>query len=204
MPGFGAVILAAGLSSRMVENKILLPWRDAQPMVRHVAGKYLRCGVEPVIVVTGRDAAQVQARLADLPLQCVNNPDYAAGEILPSLKVGLRALPKQVAAVFIQPADMPCVPPAVIRRLRAVHQPGWNAAPRHRGQRGHPVLLDREFWPAMLALPPDAMPRAVLRAGRERLRLLDTDDVGVVLDIDTREMYEQVLQRGCGDGGGGG
>ncbi len=190
-PRFGAIVLAAGLSSRMRENKVLLPWRDGKPLVAHAAAKYLKAGIETVIVVTGRDAAEVQAALASLEARCVHNPDYATGEILSSVKVGLKALPADVAAAFIQPADMPCVPAQLIPRLAAAHEPGWNVAPRFEGQRGHPVLLDRAYWRAMLDLPASSMPRAALRDSR--LRTLDVEDEGVLLDIDTRETYERVL-----------
>ena len=188
---FGAIVLAAGLSSRMSENKVLLPWRDGKPLVAHAAAKYLQAGIETVIVVTGRDAAEVQEALAALDTRCVHNPDYATGEILSSVKTGLRAMPDEIAAVFIQPADMPCMPADVIPRLAAAHEPGWNTAPRFKGQRGHPVLLDRAYWRAMLDLPAGAMPRDALRG--TQLRSLDVKDEGVLLDIDTRETYERVL-----------
>ena len=90
--GFGAVILAAGLSSRMIENKLLLPWRDGDAIVRHVASKYVNASIRQVVVVTGRDASRVRAVVADLDVTCIHNPDFATGEILSSVKVGLRAL----------------------------------------------------------------------------------------------------------------
>ena len=187
----------------MVENKLLLPWRDGDAIVRHVALKYVDASIEPVVVVTGRDAPQVRAVLADLNVTCVHNPDYATGEILSSVKVGLRALPddlglrrhKPVAACFIQPADMPCVPKEVIGQLAAAHEAGWNVAPRYKGRRGHPVLLDRAYWEAMLALAADAMPRDVLVGSQ--MRLVDVEDEGVLLDVDTREGYERVLAISC-------
>lgn len=189
----------------MVANKLLLPWRDGDAIVRHVASKYVNASIGQVVVVTGRDAARVGAVLADLDVTCIHNPDFSTGEILSSVKVGLRALAddlglrrnKPVAAAFIQPADMPCVPIAVIGQLAAAHEAGWNVAPRHGGQRGHPVLLDRAYWAAMLALPADAMPRDVIQAARERLRLVDVDDEGVLMDVDTREAYERVMGCGC-------
>ena len=204
MSNLGAVILAAGLSSRMIENKLLLPWRDGGAIVRHVALKYVNASIEHVVVITGRDAARIRAVLADLDVTCVHNPDYETGEILSSVKVGLRALAddlglrghKPIAAAFIQPADMPCVPIEVIGQLAAAHDAGWNVAPRYGGRRGHPVLLDRAYWAAMLALAADAMPRDVIQAARERLRLVDVEDEGVLLDVDTREVYERVM--GCG------
>lgn len=191
--GYGALILAAGLSRRMVENKVLLPWRDGRPIVRHVAALYTSAGIDPVIVVTGRDAAEVGAAVADFKVRCVHNPDYASGEMLSSVKVGLGALPADLAGAFIQPADMPCVPQAVIGELAAAHEPGWNVAPRNQGRRGHPVLLDRAYWRAMLELPADARPRAALRG--PRLRLVDVADAGVLLDVDTRAAYERALGR---------
>ena len=189
---FGVIVLAAGMSSRMVENKVLLPWRDGQPLVAHVAAKFLNAGLSDVLAVTGRDAAQVAEAVAPLDVKCAHNPDYATGEMLSSVKVGLGALSRQLAATFIQPADMPCVPAEVIRQLAAEHEPGWNLAPRFEGRRGHPVLLDRAYWRAMLDLPAGSMPRDALRG--TRLRLVDVADEGVLLDVDTREAYERVLQ----------
>jgi len=191
---FGAIILAAGLSSRMVENKVLLPWRDGEPIVRHVAYQFLWASIGNVIVVTGRDAALVRAAVDGLNVTCVHNSDFATGEMLSSVKVGLRALPAELAGCFIQPADMPCVPVEVIAQLASAHEAGWNLAPRYDGRRGHPVLLDRAYWGAMLALPAEAKPRAVIEGARERLRLVDVADEGVLLDIDTRAAYERALQ----------
>ncbi len=189
----GAVILAAGMSTRMRENKVLLPWRDGRPIVAHVAAKFADAGIGPVIVVTGRDAADARSALAELPVRCVHNPDFASGEMLSSVKAGLGALPGDLAAAFIQPADMPCVPQLVIGELVARHEAGWCVAPRYEGQRGHPVLLDRAYWRAMLELPADARPRDALRGAR--LRLVDVSDEGVLLDVDTREAYERALGR---------
>ena len=96
-------------------------------------------------------------------------------------------------AAFIQPADMPCVTVDIITQLAAQHEEGWNVAPQYQGRRGHPVLLDRAYWGAMLGLPAEAMPRDVLRGSR--LRLVDVEDEGVLLDVDTRETYERVMER---------
>jgi len=146
-----------------------------------------------VCVVTGRDAAKVRAAVNSLDVTCVHNSEYATGEMLSSVKAGLRALPADLAGCFIQPADMPAVPVVVIGQLAAAHETGWNLAPRYEGRRGHPVLLDRAHWGAMLELPLGGKPRAVIEAARERLRLVDVDDEGVLLDIDTREAYERVM-----------
>ena len=193
--GFGAIILAAGMSSRMVENKLLLPWTDGKPIVRHVVKKYVDSKVDHIIVVTGRDADRVIASLDDLPVTFVHNPDFATGEMLSSLQVGLRATATELPAVFIQPADMPCLPSEVFVPLAGAHEAGWNVAPAYQGRRGHPVLLDRAFWAAMLELPADGKPRDVVEGAREKLGLVDVMDKGVLMDIDTREAYQRALGR---------
>ncbi len=197
MAGFGAIILAAGLSSRMMENKLLLPWTDGRPIICHAVETYVAAGIEAIIVVTGRDADQVSNALASYQPVFAHNPDFATGEILSSVKTGLRTLPDALDATFIQPADMPCVSSEVITRVAAQHEPGFNVAPVYKGQRGHPVLLSKAYWREMLDLPADAMPRAVIQGAREKLRLVEVNEKGVVMDIDTREAYERALGGGC-------
>jgi molybdenum cofactor cytidylyltransferase len=180
-----------------VENKGLLPWQGGEPIVRHVASRFVGASVAEVCVVTGRDAALVRAALAGLKVACVHNPDFATGEMLSSLKIGLRAIVAALPAVFVQPADMPCVPIEVIMQLAKAHEAGFNLAPSFRGRRGHPVLLDRAFWEAMLDLPAAGRPRDVVEGARDKLRLVDVEEAGVLLDVDTRERYEWALGRGC-------
>ncbi len=197
--GYAAIILAAGLSSRMVENKLLLPWTDGEAIISQVVKAYIKAGVDPIIVVTGRDADRVADAVAGYQAALVHNPDYATGEILSSVKTGLKTLPNTLDGTFIQPGDMPCITSDVIRRLAAAHEAGWNVAPARQGQRGHPVLLDRAYWRAMLDLPAGARPREALRGAR--LRLLAVEDEGVLLDVDTRAAYERLLKRKLRDGG---
>ena len=85
----------------------------------------------------------------------------------------------------------------VIAQLASAHEAGWNIAPVFEGQRGHPVLLDRSFWGAMLELPADGRPRDVVEGAGEWLQLVDVADAGVLLDVDTREAYERALGMGC-------
>lgn len=195
MPRFGAIILAAGLSSRMGDFKILLPWTDGQPILWHVVSKYVALNINPILIVTGRDAERVQDTVVGLPVACVHNPDYVTGEILSSVKTGLRAMPDDVDATFINPADMPRIPQSIIQTMQETYQPQHIVAPRYQGQRGHPILLDKAFWQAMLDLPAEGAPRDVVKANRQSLRFVESDDDGVIIDIDTPDTYQQELKR---------
>jgi len=66
------IILAAGASRRMGRSKQLLLWRG-KPFICHVARTALDAGLAPVVAVTGAEADEVQAALADLPVEIVHN-----------------------------------------------------------------------------------------------------------------------------------
>ncbi len=59
-PRIAAVVLAAGLSSRMGSNKLLAEWRG-KPLVRWTVESALASEAKPVIVVTGHESAKVEA-----------------------------------------------------------------------------------------------------------------------------------------------
>lgn len=191
----GAIILAAGLSSRMGQFKLLLNWLDDKPILVHIVEKVLALSLASVVVVTGHRADEVRAALADTDVTFAHNPDYATGEILSSMKVGLRAMPDDVAAVMVVPGDLPRIPVAIMEQVIAAHAEKTIIAPEYNGERGHPVLFDRHFWHAILDLPPDGMPRDVLRAHKDRLRLIAVDSDGILADVDTPETYERELRR---------
>src|SRR3954468_8557254 len=83
----GAVILAAGASRRMGRNKMLLPL-EGESLVRRTAGRALRAGLAPVVVVLGHEAERAQAELAGLDVEIAMNPSYT-GPTSGSLHRGL-------------------------------------------------------------------------------------------------------------------
>ena len=100
------LVLAGGRSSRMAPRNKLLETVGGEPMVRHVAATALAGGAQPVIVVTGHEAAAVAAALRGLAVTIVANPDYADG-LSTSLRAGLRALPQGIDGALILLGDMP-------------------------------------------------------------------------------------------------
>lgn len=87
-------------------------------------------------------------------------------------------------AALIALADMPAVQPDTVRALiGAFRQEGRPACPWHAGRPGHPRLLPRSSWSALLDLKGD-------EGARQRLdwslaTRVDVPDAGVLLDIDT-------------------
>lgn len=85
---------------------------------------------------------------------------------------------------------------ATIDRLITAYRSGAESivAPEHGGQRGNPVLFTREHFDRLAAISGDRGGRELLRT-RPDLALIDTDDSGVVCDVDGRDD----LDRASGD-----
>ena len=185
-----AVVLAAGLSTRMGRQKLLLPLGD-KPVVRWSVESVLP-HVQDVVVVTGRDAAAVREALAGLSVRFVQNPSPEAGQSS-SIGVGVGALPPAVRAVLIVLGDQPRTPRSVVPALLAARDRTGKAVivPVYRGVRGTPVLFAAEVFAELQALSGDAGARAVVAARPERVEAIEVDSP-MPVDVDTPEDLARV------------
>ena len=109
------VVLAAGTSSRLGANKLLLRL-DAEPLVRRAARQAVEAGLSPVIVVLGHEAERVASALGGLAVETVMNPAYRAGRH-GSMQTGIEHVPGDCAAAVVLLGDMPLVTAAMIAGL---------------------------------------------------------------------------------------
>lgn len=187
----GAVVAAAGLSSRMGAFKPLLPF-DGGTVLGRCLDNLLRAGAAETVVVTGHRAGELAPLLAALPVRVVHNPDYAHTEMFDSLCLGLRALPDGCRRVLLTPGDVPLVSPALIRALLAVEAdfvcPLWGT------RRGHPVALTAAAIPGLLAYSGEGGLRGAVEALGLQTAFVETEEAGVSLDLDTPEDYQTILK----------
>jgi molybdenum cofactor cytidylyltransferase len=190
-----AVVLAAGLSSRMGQSKALLPW-DRRTVIEAIVNRLMALRLSEIVVVTGHQGDEVAQVLAQYPVRIVHNPAYAEGEMLSSLQAGLKALPESISACLVVMGDQPALDGRIAGQILQVYAEGCGASvvPEYRGVRGHPVLIDRQFWPDLLALETGA-PRDVLRRYPERVVRLDVDNDSILRDMDTPEQYRRERHR---------
>ena len=188
-PRIAGLVLAAGRSTRMGENKLLCAWQGA-PILTHAVDAALGAGLRPVCVVTGHEHERVAQALHERPVQLAHNPDYADG-MAGSLRVGLRALGTAHDAVVVLLGDMPRVRPLHLQRLIEAFERGQRevvCVPMHRGRRGNPVLWPARELPALCALQGDVGGRSVLEAAGERVVRVEMPDDGVLFDVDSPSM----------------
>ncbi len=184
------MVLAAGLARRMRGPKLVFRW-GRTTVIGRVVTTLLEAGCAPVVVVTGGWRAQVEAALAHLPVRCVHNPHHRDGSMTRSLQCGLALLQAEpgpqaaLVALGDQPAIPPQVPRALLQAWPTAPQAVWQ--PEHRGRAGHPWLLPRRWWPALLAWPAERPLRAFLRTLPRRRLPVDTS--AIHRDLDTIDDY---------------
>lgn len=186
------VLLAAGGASRFGSQKLVARVRGT-PIVRHAADA-LRAGVDELVVVVGYDAALVREALAGLDARFVENREWAAG-LSTSLRGGILAVQNEADAAVIALGDQPGLDPSLVRRVIAT----WRScgrpivATRYRGNRGHPVLLDREVFAEAIAITGDVGARALMERDPARVAYVDVDQPAP-RDVDTRRDLEALEQ----------
>jgi len=178
----------------MGQSKLLLPWNGV-PLVRHAALTALATGLDRLVVVMGFGAEHVAAALDGLSLSTAHNPDWLDGQSS-SLRVGVEAVAAADAAVVLL-SDQPLLRPGTIDLLLDTYrrERAPIVAPRYGGRRGNPVLFDRALFAELRAIEGDRGAREVIESHAAELVPVDTDDPGVLLDVDTPAAYRQLMDR---------
>lgn len=184
------VLLAAGTSSRFgTANKLLATVGrndGGEPIVRRAAATLSASTVDRTVAVLGHEAERVRRALDGLDVAIVENDAYERGQST-SVRAGVRAARERDAeAVVIALGDMPSVGVTTIDALVGAYHAGAGdaLAAAHEGQRGNPVLFDRPYFDALCAVSGDTGGRGILLES-ERAALVETDDPGVLRDVDT-------------------
>jgi molybdenum cofactor cytidylyltransferase len=186
-----AIVLAGGAGSRFGGGKLSAAWRGGA-LIDGALGAAFAAPVRSVTVVTGADAAVEAAVRAfaarageSARLKVVHCAEHAEG-MGATLRTGVERLPRDAAGAFVFLGDMPLIPPAILPRLAAAVAAGASAAaPCFDGERGHPVLFSGSLLSQLRTLSGDQGARDLLRSLGHELALVDTDDPGVLVDIDT-------------------
>jgi len=180
-------LLAAGESRRWGADNKLLAAIGGKPMVRHAAEAIFKSAIRPVVVVTGHEAAAIEAALVNLLVSFHHAPDYAEG-MSASLKAGVAGVPSDCTGALICLGDMPFIRPDTLDRLANAHAGQAALFPTYQGQRGNPVLLARSLFADIMRLTGDEGARTLLRTIPDQIGELAVDDPGVLRDVDRPDM----------------
>jgi CTP:molybdopterin cytidylyltransferase MocA len=182
----GAVVLAAGASTRMGRPKQLLEI-DGKPLIVRAVEAALASPTWPVVVVLGAHAERIRPVLAPLPVLITENPAWSEG-MAASLRTGimtLRQFSRHLDAALLALCDQPAFSTATIEQLIATQRASGRSivAARYAGRNGAPALFLREHFPALAALTGEEGARVLLNADPARVAAIDLP--GMAIDLDT-------------------
>ncbi len=186
----GAVIVAAGMSSRMGNFKPMLNIGSISIAQRIVATLH-QAGVSRIVVVTGYNAAQLERHLANNALVFLRNENYASTQMFDSAKIGLGYLRDKCDRILFTPVDIPLFTALTVTKL--LESDAALACPFCEGRTGHPLLIASSLVETLLSDSGEGgLQGAIGRCGVEMAHI-EVDDPGVLHDADTPADYKALL-----------
>ncbi len=185
-----AVILAAGSSRRMGSQKLLLPFGQST-IIETVIENVLNSSIDHVIVVLGPNHEKIQQTIGQKPVQFCHNKRHEQG-MLSSVICGIRALPPDAVTALIFLGDQPGISPAVTNTvIDAYNEELYGIViPVYNYRRGHPLLVDMKYRKEVESLDLEEGLRSLRHHFPEDVLEVEVDEPGILVDIDTREDYE--------------
>ena len=199
---FGAVILAAGASSRMGRPKLLLPWGETTVLGRLV-GQWRETGAAQIVVVSAPGDANLNAELDRLGIpggHRIVNPEPARG-MFSSIQCAARWEHWKPALTHIAIAlgDQPHLASAtlcIVAQLAALH-PGMICQPSREARARHPVFVPKAAFESLVATHSTTLKEFLMDHVSQR-QLVECDDAGLDFDMDTPADYEKAHQYSFG------
>lgn len=190
----GAVVLAAGMSTRMGVPKMTLPWRGST-VLGAVLAALAQAGVLQIRVVTGANQPEVERIIDETQIQVerVFNPLFTNGEMIDSIRVGLVGFEARVDAALIVLGDQPQLEASVVTGLVARYAETGSRliVPSYQMRRGHPWLVDRSLWQELIDAEEGVTMRAFLNRHAAEIDYFAVNTDSVMKDLDTPEDYRK-------------
>ena len=198
---FGAVILAAGLSSRMKEFKPLLPV-DGRTAIEGLIETAKAAGLTDITVVTGHNRAALAEILVHHGVAEAYNGDYESG-MFSSVQVGLaKARTSGKEGYLLMPVDCPLISISVMRAVldgvleaEAAEDTAQNeafAVALFEGKKGHPLYIPATRIDEILSSDGQGGLAAVTDKYADAMIRVETGEEGCILDMDTPEGYADI------------
>lgn len=186
----GAVIVAAGMSSRMGDFKPMLSI-GSQSIARRIVSTLRQAGAEEIVMITGHNADALERHLEGCGLTFIRNERYATTQMFDSAALGLDYLKDKCGRILFTPVDVPLFEVTTARAL--IDYGAELACPVCDGKRGHPILIAARLIDGILAYSGDGGLGKAMAACGEAMIEVPVNDPGSLRDADTPEDYKALL-----------
>lgn len=195
MKNISAIILAAGMSTRMGKFKQLLPYKGTT-VIEYILGQVVLAGLDPVILVTGHHAALITEEIKDSSVTIAYNPDYPHG-MHTSVLAGIRKLPETIDAFMLFLGDQPEISREMIVQIvnaftlsdKGILIPSYNF------KGGHPIIIDAKFIAEVKQINEMEGLKGFIKNHSEDIEYLTFSQESILFDIDTPNDYEALKKR---------
>jgi molybdenum cofactor cytidylyltransferase len=187
----GAVVAAAGMSSRMGDFKPMLNIGSIS-VAKRVISTLQQAGVKRIVIVTGYQAELLEHHLSNMGVVFLRNENYRTTEMFDSARIGLAYLKDKCDKILFTPVDIPLFTAATVRKL--LRSEAKLAAPEHGGIMGHPILLHATLVDAILCDSGEGGLKCAIQRLGIGMTSVPVNDSGTLRDADTPEEFEELLK----------
>lgn len=187
----GAVIVAAGMSTRMKDFKQLMKIGDLT-MAERVVVNFRQAGVKEIVMVTGYQGKKLEKELHHLEITFLRNENYATTQMFDSAKIGFAYLRDRCDRILFCPVDVPFFLNETVDEL--LKQEGELVYPVCRNETGHPIRIDSSLLPRILEYQGDHGLRGALDSLDVEPVKVYVEDEGAITDADTGEDYDHLVE----------
>lgn len=194
MNDLGAIVLAAGASTRMKKQKMLLPYGDETIIERVI--KNIKSVIEfNIHVVLGSHFEEISKKISNLQVDICINENYPDG-MLSSVIRGFDAVSENVKAVLVFLGDQPQIPPEVSRKVLAAWRESEKGIiiPTFDGRRGHPTLIETGYRDEIRNLDKNQGLRQLMKIFQDDVYEVECGRNEILRDIDTPEDYQNEIR----------
>ena len=187
----GAVIVAAGMSSRMGDFKPMLNIGSIS-IAQRVVATFQQAGVEKIVMVTGYNAMALEKHLANNGIVFLRNEEYEHTQMFESARIGLGYIQDKCDRVLFTPVDIPLFTAATVHKL--LESGAELACPVCQGQTGHPILIASHFIDEIMEDSGEGGLRGALDRCGVEMEQIPVSDLGVLHDADTPQDFKALLR----------
>lgn len=186
----GAVIVAAGMSSRMGDFKPMMQAGSISIIQRLIRTLQI-ADVYPIVVVTGNRASELEKHISKLDVVFVRNENYQNSQMFDSAKLGMSYIADKCDRFFFMPVDVPFFTANTLEAL--INSSYRLATPICDGKEGHPMIIGSELVGALLDYKGNhGLYGATEDCGCEKMNV-EVEDRAILHDMDTSGDYKELL-----------
>ena len=190
-----AIILAAGASTRMKQQKLLLPF-NGKTIIETVVENIAQTVNSNIMVVLGSHLDQIREQIVNYNVKFCLNENFMDG-MLSSVICGFSALPEGAEAALIFLGDQPQIPSHTTGLVvDAWRQSGKGIImPTFNGRRGHPLLIETRYKAEIEQLDPEKGLRTLSEKFKNDVYEVECNIPEILRDIDTPEEYQYEISK---------